>query len=56
MDITAEQLMTEDVVDLEEAVTVNDEVAFGIDEGKVVVVSSVIGVEHQLESRCVVVA
>ena len=56
MDITAEQLVTEDVVDLKEAVTGNDEVAVGIDEGKVVVVPSAIGVEHQLESRCVVVA
>lgn len=51
-----EELVAEYVVDLEEAVTVNDEVAIGIDEGEVIVVSSVIGVEHQLESRCVVVA
>ena len=56
MDITAEQLMTEDVVDLKEAVTGNDEVAIGIDEGEVVVTFSGIGAEHQLEPSFVVAA
>ena len=56
MDVTGDEDMAQQVDDLNHSVTIDDDIATGVDEGEVVIIVGSTSAEHQLESWSVVVS
>ena len=50
MDVTGDEDMAQQVDDLNHSVTIDDDIATGVDEGEVVIIVGSTSAEHQLES------